>query len=59
MRNPHKENRAGRLNLSLTETERRELSRLAADESARQGRIVTVSEYVRLRTLDQPEMKAA
>ena len=59
MHNPPKENRAGRLNLSLTETERRELSRLAADESARQGRIITVSEYVRLRTLSIPEQVAA
>lgn len=59
MHNPPKENRTGRLNLSLTETERRELSRLAADESARQGRIITVSEYVRLRTLSIPEQVAA
>lgn len=58
MHNPLKENRTGRLNLSLTETERRELSRLAADESARQGRIITVSEYVRLRTLAQPAKAA-
>ena len=59
MHNAPKETRLGRLNLSLTATERRELSRLAADESARQGRIVTVSEFIRLRTLDQPTAKAA
>lgn len=59
MHNRPKESRTGRLNLSLSESERRELDRLAAEESARVGRPITVSEYVRIRTLAPTVVDAA
>lgn len=59
MQNPSKDKRGGRLGISLSEREADEIRRLAAEESARQGRIVSVSEFVRLKTLGDPQLPAA
>lgn len=54
-----KGNRSGRLNISLTEDERRTLDRRVADESARLGRPLSLSEYVRMRTIEPALPSAA
>lgn len=59
MQNTHKDKRSGRLGISVSETEADEFRRLAAEESARQGRIVSVSELIRLRVLAEPTQAAA
>lgn len=51
--------RAGRLNISVSEAEANEFRRLAAEESARQGRIVTVAELIRRRVLQFEDDRVA
>lgn len=45
---PEKETRASPLSVSVSESERSEINRLAAEYGAKVGRPVTVAEYVRL-----------
>jgi hypothetical protein len=50
MRKTPKTNRVA-VNISLTASEREELQRRALEESTREGKMISVSEYIRRRTL--------
>lgn len=59
MSNPSKDKRSGRLGISLSQREFEEIKRLAGEESAKQGRPVSVSEFVRMRTIGDELPSAA